>query len=278
MTGLVLTDERREELAALLDDDQRLRSEYPKVAEYLDMAPNLPGTGNAEMDAAFDLRFVHFATGDASVSRNPYWDIVGPSVFDRAGRRHVDGGTPEGSGRLAYAQVTLQAMYAYAIPAPSTLHWAAEFCSGRPVVELGAGRGYWAYQLSQAGLQVDAYDVEPPDTAINVSFDRAAGQRDVWYPVGTVDDFASRSDGLANCVLFLCWPPGWGNPMASETLAEFTEAGGTRLIYVGEPKGGKTGNDDFFDRLSSEWELASQDDEYASWWNLNDGAQGWVRH
>jgi hypothetical protein len=277
VTALALTAERREELAALLDDDQRLRSEYPKVAEYLDMAPNLPGTGNTDMDAAFDLRFVHFATGDGSVSTNPYWDIVGPSVFDRAGRRRGDGGNPDGSSRLAYAQMTLQAMYAYAIPAPTTVRWAAEFCSGQPVVELGAGRGYWASQLSQAGLQVNAYDVEPPDTAVNVSFDRAAGQRDIWFPVGTMDDAVFRSDGRADRVLFLCWPPGWGNAMASETLADFTKAGGTRMIYIGEPKGGKTGNDDFFDRLSSGWELTSQDDGYVSWWNLSDVAQGWVR-
>ena len=273
----MLTAERREELAALLDDDQRLRSEYPKVADYLDMAPNLPGTGDAASDAAFDLRLVHYATGGDATSTNPYWDIVAPSVSDRSGHRLVDGGNPDGSGRLAYAQMTLQAMYAYAIPAPSTLRWVSEFCAGRPVVELGAGRGYWASQLSRAGLQTDAYDVEPPDTTVNVSFDRAPGQKDVWYLVGMVDDFVSRSDSLADHVLLLCWPPGWGNTMASDTLAKFVDAGGTHLIYIGEPKGGKTGNDAFFDALSSGWELTSQDSDYVSWWNLSDVAQGWVR-
>jgi hypothetical protein len=53
---LVLTAERREELAALLDDEQRLRTEYPKVTEYLDMAPRLQGTDDYSADAAFDLR------------------------------------------------------------------------------------------------------------------------------------------------------------------------------------------------------------------------------
>lgn len=35
-------------------------------------------------------------------------------------------------------------------------------------------------------------------------------------------------------MLFLCWPPGWGDPMASEALELFEARGGRRLIYVGE--------------------------------------------
>jgi hypothetical protein len=65
--------------------------------------------------------------------------------------------------------------------------------------------------------------------------------------------------------------------MASEALATFEKAGGSRLIYIGEPKGGKTGNDEFFDALTADWDLASEDDQYVSWWNLNDSAQGWIR-
>jgi hypothetical protein len=59
----------------------------------------------------------------------------------------------------------LQAIYAYAIPSPETLDWVSQFCAGWPIVELGAGRGYWAAQLTLSGLTVDAYDYEPPDKA-----------------------------------------------------------------------------------------------------------------
>jgi hypothetical protein len=145
---LVLTAERRDELAALLDDEERLRTEYPKISEYLEMAPKLAGTGDVRADAAFDLRFVHYATGGEAESANPYWDIVAPSVFEHEGRRVVNGGNSEGSARLAYAQMLLQAIYAYAIPAPETLEWMSAFCDGRLVVELGAGRGYWAAQMT----------------------------------------------------------------------------------------------------------------------------------
>jgi hypothetical protein len=272
---LALTAERRNELAALLDDEERLRTEYPSVSEYLDMAPTLSGTGDVRADAAFDLRFVHYVTGGKS--SNPYWDIVAPSVFEHEGRRMVNGGNPEGSARLAYAQMLLQATYAYAIPSPETLDWVSAFCDGRLVVELGAGRGYWAAQMARAGINVKAYDFEPPDATENVSFPRAGKQMDVWHYVGDLDEFEKNVVAQSDYVLFLCWPPGWGNTMASEALASFERSGGERLIFMGQPKGGMTGDDAFFDALSAGWELASEDAQYVSWWNLADVAQAWVR-
>ncbi|WP_063020318.1 hypothetical protein [Nocardia niwae] len=277
MAELALTTQRRNELAALLADEQRLNTDYPKVADYLDTAPMLPGTGDDQADAAFDLRLVNFMTGGDTESLNPYWEIVGPSVSERDGRRVVDGGRINGSARLGYAQTILQAAYAYAIPAPETIAWMVDFCGSRSVVELGAGRGYWAAQLHHAGLKVDAYDIEPPDRAKNVSFPGASGQRDVWHPVAGLEAFADRLRSDADCTLFLCWPPGWGNTMASKALAAYEDAGGERVVFIGEPKGGKTGDDDFFDGLTSRWRLETHDQQYVSWWNLADVAQGWVR-
>ena len=124
-------------------------------------------------------------------------------------------------------------------------------------MEVGAGRGYWANQLSWAGLAVAAYEIEPPDKLENGSFPRAEGQEDVWYPVEAVDSLSF--DSRSGHVLFLCLPPGWGSPMASDALTEFERAGGDRLIYIGEPKGGKTGNDAFFDALSDRWTLETDD-------------------
>jgi len=211
------------------------------------------------------------------VSTNPYWDIVAPSVSEHEGRRVVNGGRPNGSTRLAFAQTILQAAYAYAIPSPETVEWVSQFCSGLPIVEIGAGRGYWAAQLSSVCLAIDAYDVEPPDKIENISFPRTAGQLHVWHAVGDLDEVVARMNRESDHVLFLCWPPGWGNSMASEALASFEKAGGERLVYIGEPKGGKTGDDAFFDALSTRWKLDSVDPQYVSWWNSADSAQGWVR-
>ena len=277
MVKRTLTPERRAELAALLDDEQRLGTEYPKVKEYLDMAPTLAGTGDVRADAAFDLRFVHYVTGGTAESSNPYWDIVGPSVFEHDGRRVVNGGQPDGSARLAYAQMLLQAVYAYAIPSPETLEWIAAFCAGRQVVELGAGRGYWAAQMARSGIRVEAYDSEPPDKVENISFPRSGVQAGVWDNVVDLGELEWNAAGRADQVLFLCWPPGWGSTMASAALAAFEKSDGRRLIFIGQPQGGMTGDDAFFDALSAGWELESEDAQYVSWWNLADVAQGWAR-
>lgn len=277
MVELALTTERRNELVALLDDQERLRDEYPKVSEYLEMAPNLAGTGNIQVDAAFDLRFVHYVTGGSAVSSNPYWDIVAPFVHEHEGRRAVNGGNPEGSARMAYAQMALQGIYAYAIPSPETIEWVSTFAAGRTVVDLGAGRGYWAAQMARAGIKVEAYDSKPPDKVENVSFPHAGEQADVWHHVGDLDEYTRAAVGQSDHVLFLCWPPGWGSTMASEALAAFEQAGGKRLIFVGQPKGGMTGDDAFFDALSTGWELKSEDAQFVAWWNIGDVAQGWVR-
>ncbi|MFI0367561.1 hypothetical protein ACH35V_06750 [Actinomadura sp. 1N219] len=277
MAKLTMTASRWDELTALLQDGQRLQTEYPKVAEYLDMAARLAGTGDDQADAQFDLRFVHYVTGGSAVSSNPYWDIVEPFVSEHEGRRVVNGGRPEGSARLAFARMLLQATYAYAVPAPQTIGWMREFCANLPIVELGAGRGYWAAQLANSGLSVEAYDSEPPDKTENISFPRAVGQADIWHPVGELNDFATRARP-ANYTLFLCWPPGWGDTMASEALTLFEDAGGERLIYIGEPEGGKTGNDAFFDALSARWTLNAVDPNFVSWWTETDTAQGWIRN
>ncbi|MEC3957179.1 hypothetical protein VMT65_29380 [Nocardia sp. CDC153] len=275
MTDLVLTPQRRTELSALLEDEARLRLEFPRVAEYLDTASRLPGTGDERADAAFDLGLVHYLTGGES--DNPYWDIVSPAVSEFARRRVVNGGRVSGSARLAFAQTILQSAYAYAIPAPETIGWLVDVCGGRALTEIGAGRGYWAAQLTRAGLTVHAYDCEPPGIAPNPSFPTARGQRTLWHPVSPNLTHAAHNAGLNGRTLLLCWPPGWGNHMSSTVLAEFTRAGGDHLVYIGESRGGKTGDEAFFDALDSEWQLASQDPHYVSWWNLTDSAQLWTR-
>ncbi|WP_228001833.1 hypothetical protein [Nocardia australiensis] len=278
MTEFLLSPQRRDELATLLGDDTRLRTEYPAVADYLDTAARLPGTGDDAADRAFDIRLLHYLTGGPS--ENPYWDIVAPAVAAGARqsvRRVVNGGRENGSARLAYAQTVLQAAYAYAIPAPETLRWIAEMCDGRRILEIGAGRGYWAGQLARTGVEVLAFDSEPPGIAQNLSFPAAAGQPASWYRVGELGGLSRlrAAGGEGEAVLLLCWPPGWGNTMASEALASYRRAGGDRVIYIGEPRGGKTGDDAFFDALDAEWQLMGQDSNFVAWWNLDDTAQCW---
>jgi hypothetical protein len=65
--------------------------------------------------------------------------------------------------------------------------------------------------------------------------------------------------------------------MASDALASFEALGGERLLFVGQGKGGQTGDDAFFDRLETSWTLESADRHHVSWWTSVDVAEAWVR-
>ncbi|MFC8385853.1 hypothetical protein [Nocardia sp. NPDC057272] len=276
MTAFTLSPDRRDQLATLLADEARLQAEYPKVAEYLDTAASLAGSADPEQDRLLDLRMLHFLAGGESA--NPYWEIVEPLVGSRPdGRRRIPGDAEKGSGRLGYAQTVLQETYAYAVPSPGTLDWIERIVGGRGLCEVGAGRGYWAAMLAANGLNVVAFDSEPPQLTANPSFPGAPGRRDAWHQVDGLEQLAEGWElrALGDRVLFLCWPPGWEDPMSAQTLNNYVAAGGNRVIYIGEPKGGKTGSNQFFDQLSADWVLDTCDESFVSWWNLDDVAQCW---
>lgn len=273
MTDLVLTPQRRTELSALLADEPRLHAEYPRVAEYLDTASRLPGTGDERADATFDLRLVHYLTGGAS--ENPYWDIVEPAVSETARRRVVNGKRVTGSARLAFAQTILQSTYAYAIPSPETAAWIADVCDGGPVTEIGAGRGYWAAQLTRAGLTVHAYDSEPPDITENPAFPATPGQRPLWHPV-SADPTAARKAGRHDHTLLLCWPPAGATAWPPQPSPPTPEQAAPTSSTSANPRR-QNRRHPFFEALDHHWHLTSEDPRYVSWWNLNDRAQLWTR-
>lgn len=271
-----LTEERRRELLELLDDHPRLQTEYPPVAKYLEVSPTLAGTGDNAADASFELRLVHFATAEDSV-QDPYWEIVKPLVHTQNDHRVL---APAGGDRLGYAQTVLQQMYAYAVPSPETVEWIRDVVNHSRLIEAGAGRGYWAARLSSVGVNVTAFDSHPPGTKNNISFPRNGTGSKIpatWHEVNHAATLLEASPENSNTVLMLCWPPGWENTMASDTLTQFEESGGQQLIYIGEPLGGKTGNPAFFSALAARWKLESIDSQYVRWWNFNDHAQLWVK-
>lgn len=114
---------------------------------------------------------------------NPYWDIVKELPGEGIARdlqkiwrpdpwqlyRVHEGNTEE---YLSFSQdgptrQNLVTRYAWAIPSPESIDWIISYLNGRPVVEVGAGTGYWAWLLSQAGVDVNAYDIKPPGKGWN---------------------------------------------------------------------------------------------------------------
>lgn len=130
--------------------------------------------------------------------------------------------------------------YSWAIPDAGALEVIAQYS---PLVEIGAGTGYWAHLLRRRGVDVIAFDLHPP-AGSDHPYHRGAH---VWTEVvagGT--EQAGRDPERA---LLLCWPP-YDQPMALECLEAYC---GSTLIYIGEPESGCTADDAFFERLRQSW-------------------------
>jgi hypothetical protein len=114
-----------------------------------------------------------------------------------------------------------------------------------PLLEIGAGTGYWARLASQAGADIIAVDTEPPVAGKlgKVKWARSTG---TFFPVRR-GDFSVVSD-YPDRTLFLCWPHG-RDMLASRALSAYQ---GTTVVFVGELNG-CTGDAEFFEALNREW-------------------------
>lgn len=137
---------------------------------------------------------------------------------------------------LLMARHELVVEYAWAVPNDEAL---SVLVALSPLVELGAGSGYWASLLRERGATVHAYDV-------TVGAGNNWGHRKTWTRVDEGDE--ARVDRHQDCTLFLCWPP--GGPLAAGAVRRYR---GDCLAYVGEGRGGSTGTPEFFDELERHW-------------------------
>ena len=133
----------------------------------------------------------------------------------------------------------LVAQYAWAIPCDTAIQTIAKLS---PIVEVGAGTGYWASLIAKAGAKIDCYDLKPPMIGANTY-----GHTQQYYPVMPIAwlDWSKTQ----RKTLFLCWPP-YDDPMAEDCLRRFR---GMTVVYVGESHWGCTATDAFHTTLDNEW-------------------------
>jgi hypothetical protein len=210
---------------------------------------------------------------EAPLLENPYFD----NVLDKIGPRK-DPRWRQDRFQINFSpyRPNWSLVYSWAIPTEETVRYMAESAPSG-IVEIGAGSGYWAWMLEQAGADVVAYDLNPPDGSDPDDLDdslRPGGswhsRQRAWFDVrrGGVE-VAREHPGRT---LFLCWPL-YDNPMAFLALGAY---GGTDLFYVGEREGGCTADDAFFDQLELEWkEVATLD--VVQWSGINDCFQHYER-
>ena len=134
--------------------------------------------------------------------------------------------------------------YAFSIPTRSIIE---QLTRHGPFIEVGAGTGYWAYELQQAGADVIATD-------LCVGDDRTFDFEREWLPIEQAEaEDAAREH--ANRTLIIAWPDDFNNPRgwSDDALEAYERAGGQRVVYIGEGDGGCTGSDRFHHILWHRW-------------------------
>lgn len=141
--------------------------------------------------------------------------------------------------------------YAWAIPTKEVVELIA---AHSPIVEIGAGTGYWAFLIEQVGGDIICSDKEPPELT------------DQWYPVHWADHTCLEDGGFADRALFICWPR--FDEMWSVDALEFYD--GDTVIYIGEGRSGCTAPEPFFDRLDQEGWQQTHDHDIPIWEGMKD--------
>ncbi len=138
-----------------------------------------------------------------------------------------------------------------------------------PLVEIGAGNGYWASLVKQAGGEIYCYD--DFSWKANYQNDSRAGRGECYTEVQQGN--FSALDKHPDCTLFLCWPP-YDDSMAFDCLSRYQtvrKAAGfnsIKLIYVGESEGGCNGDGAFWGLLESFREIKTI--KLPQFWSIHD--------
>lgn len=188
----------------------------------------------------------------AQLEPNGFWAMFGSEVLTRAYTARLD-------------MDSLQRRYAWSIPSPGDIAWIAHLLAGRGIVEIGAGGGYWAWQLRQAGLDVIAYDPREP------------GPSQGFFGLEQTYTGILRGDHTAAAwhpdrALMLCWPSreNW----AAQALKLYR---GDLLIYLGEERGQMTADDEFFDLRDDTFEYAGSSPFHVAFLGIHCALTAWRR-
>jgi hypothetical protein len=197
-------------------------------------------------------------------TQNPYWEIIRQLPTDDIPfpwqhrpepMLHWLAGARE-DYKIFADRFALCGTYSWSICSPGDIAWIKGILDGRGVVETGAGTGYWAWQMEQAGIPVAAYEPVEPEPGNHFA-------RREWTTLLRDDHSAARHH--PDRALFLCWPS-YSDPWASQALACYE---GDLLIYAGEGQGGCCADDAFFEMLEAEWSEIGTCPAHISYWGIH---------
>lgn len=176
---------------------------------------------------------------DTKKPANPFQDAINKTDFSNF-------------FELGNTRIGLSMEYSWAVPNREALATIYDFVGKEGIVEVGAGKGYWAHMLREMGVDVVAYDSNPLDVGTNEFHNGKAFSKVVQGDTSAAGNHPDRT-------LMLCWPPP-DDRMAADALKAYADAGGKRLVFIGErplPKQGGvvTGDRGFHQSLDKEWVL-----------------------
>lgn len=155
---------------------------------------------------------------------NPYFDFY-QKMMCKKQRIDVFDPTVNEEARLKeFNSVNMETaeQYAWAIPDNRALHILTQF---GPIVEMGAGRGYWARLLQLKGVDIVCFD-------LNVTTNATCEENKSWLEVsqGTPKDLAKHADRA----LMLAYPDDFDESDDSMALECLDHYNGEVVLHIGE--------------------------------------------
>lgn len=157
----------------------------------------------------------------------------------------------------------MKMQYGFAIPNREAIEAIKPYS---PILEAGAGTGYWAEVLRRSGIDVLAVDNRSGTYSFS---NNDSAPLDPYNGQPILDaDAVKEIPKHPKRNLFLCWPD-YGTSFAFDCLSIFQRCLGRYVIYIGEGEGGCTGDDAFHEVLQSDFkEVVSVD--IPQWRGLHD--------
>jgi hypothetical protein len=153
----------------------------------------------------------------------------------------------------------LASLFSWAIPTETALEVLAQHA---PLVECGAGTGYWLALLRSRGVDAIGCDHARPGRAN--AFHR--GGSGAWASIERLKSAAAARRHPERALL-LCWPPYDDDAASYDVLRAYR---GEVVIHIGERDEGATGSVRFHRELTLNWTVA-EELELPHWPRLQDG-------
>lgn len=186
---------------------------------------------------------------------NPYLNKVEENDYEQDGVLSIEG--YKRGKESPHTRMELISEYSWAIPNEEAILTIVDYS---PIIEIGAGTGYWASLVEKVGGDIIATDDMSREDQYNSEF------------FNVLDRNAKIASEYPERTLFLCWPE-YDDPMGETALKSYE---GENVILVGEDMGGCTGCDGMYRELGSNWEIV-EDVSIPNWYGIKDYLQVYER-